>query len=52
MKFPKNFEESSKQWKELMETIGLKKIEETLSKSAIKYKGEANDISDIKHEDA
>lgn len=52
MKFPKNFEESSKQWKELMETIGLEKIEEILSKSPIKYKGEANDISDIEHKDS
>lgn len=31
MKFPKNFEEASKQWKELMETVGLEKIKETLT---------------------
>ena len=35
-----------------METVGLEKIKETLSKSPIKYKGEINDISNIKHEDA
>ena len=40
MKFPNNFEESSKRWKELIETVGLEKIEETLSKSPIKYKEE------------
>lgn len=52
MKFSKNFEESSKRWKELIETVGLEKIKETLSKSPIKYKGEANDISDTEHKDA
>ena len=40
MKFSNNFEESSKRWKELMETVGLEKIEETLSKSAIITKKE------------